>query len=105
MGVLLRPLTVQGTDEMDKVTGGMVGPVLSVREVAIELRCSISFVYKLMSSGELSFERRGRRKLPVAISVADYRQRNLVEPGTADRLKPPPVRPRRYRHLFNGRER
>ena len=52
------------------------GRLLTVKEAAVELYCSISFVYKLMRTGQLAFERRGRRKLPLALSVAEYRQRN-----------------------------
>jgi len=51
---------------------------MSVKEAAKELTCSLSFVYKLMDTGQLAYELRGRRKLPVAASVEEYRQRNLV---------------------------
>lgn len=60
---------------------------MTVREAAAELQCSISFVYKLMAQGQVAYECRGRRKLPVAESVAEYRQRNLV-PVTAKEPKP-----------------
>jgi excisionase family DNA binding protein len=76
--------------------------VTTVREAAAELHCSISFVYKLMKAGELGFERRGRRKLPLTRSVISYRQRNLVPP-----VIPPaataPVCHGRYTHLFRKR--
>ena len=51
---------------------------LTVKEAAAELNCSISFVYKLMYLGELVYEKRGRRKLPTAASIAEYRERNTV---------------------------
>ena len=51
---------------------------LTVQEAASELNCSISFVYKLMYLGELIYEKRGRRRLPTAASIADYRNRNIV---------------------------
>ena len=51
---------------------------MTVREAAVELQCSISFVYKLMTQGQIAYECRGRRKLPMAESVAEYRQRNIV---------------------------
>jgi excisionase family DNA binding protein len=78
-----------------------VGPVLTVREAASELKCSISFVYKLMNLGELAFERRGRRKLPLARSVSEYRQRNVVHSSSKAGLGPTPTQPRRYMHLFS----
>ena|ERR1700722_19768102 len=74
---------------------------LTVKEAAAELRCSISFVYKLMREGELSYEKRGRRKLPLLMSVQEYRGRNVIQallPPQADRHAPGP---RRYKHLFN----
>ena len=46
---------------------------MTVREAAAELQCSISFVYKLMAQGQVACECRGRRKLPVAESIAEYR--------------------------------
>jgi hypothetical protein len=51
---------------------------LTVRDAADELNCSISFVYKLMCLGELIYEKRGRRRLPTAASITDYRNRNIV---------------------------
>jgi excisionase family DNA binding protein len=51
---------------------------MTVKEAAKELNCSLSFVYKLLRTGQLAYEKRGRRKLPIASSVAEYRQRNLV---------------------------
>jgi excisionase family DNA binding protein len=51
---------------------------MTVKEAAKELTCSISFIYKLMRIGQLAYEMRGKRKLPVAASVEEYRQRNLV---------------------------
>jgi hypothetical protein len=74
---------------------------MTVREAAVELQCSISFVYKLMAQGQVAYECRGRRKLPVAVSVAEYRQRNLV-PATAKEPKPART-PYQYKHLFQDR--
>lgn len=74
---------------------------MTVREAAAELQCSISFVYKLMTQGQVAYECRGRRKLPVAESVAEYRQRNLV-PATAKASKPAKA-PYQYKHLFQDR--
>lgn len=71
---------------------------MTVREAAAELQCSISFVYKLMAQGQVAYECRGRRKLPVAESVAEYRQRNLVL-ATAKEPKPTKA-PYQYKHLF-----
>jgi excisionase family DNA binding protein len=68
---------------------------LTVNEAAAVLNCSISFIYKLMDQGQVAFERRGRRKLPVTASVSEYRQRNLVpaqkppEPTSPKRRKEP----------------
>jgi transposase len=67
---------------------------MTVREAAAELQCSISFVYKLMAQGQVAYECRGRRKLP----VAEYRHRNLV-PATATEPKPTKA-PYQYKHLF-----
>ena len=51
---------------------------MTVKEAAKELNCSISFVYKMLREGQIAYERRGRRKLPVASSVAEYREQNLA---------------------------
>ena len=75
--------------------------LLTVKEAAAEMKCSISFVYKLMLRRELAFECRGRRRLPLADSVAEYRNRSRV-PATPSRLVSDGVLPqRRYKHLFN----
>ena len=74
---------------------------MTVKEAAKELTCSISLVYKLMNEGQIAYERRGRRKLPVGSSVAEYRQRNLVPARPASegaQAKPPS--PCGYQHLF-----
>jgi excisionase family DNA binding protein len=77
------------------------GRLLTVKEAAAELYCSISFVYKLMRTGQLAFERRGRRKLPLAVSVTEYRQRcrcqatvQASRPGRSSR------QPYQFRRLF-----
>jgi excisionase family DNA binding protein len=74
---------------------------MTVKEAAKELTCSISLVYKLMNEGQIAYERRGRRRLPVGSSVAEYRQRNLVPARPASegpQAKPPS--PCGYQHLF-----
>ena len=74
---------------------------MTVREAAVELQCSISFVYKLMTQGQVAYECRGRRKLPMAESVAEYRQRNIV-PASFKEPKPAKA-PYQYKHLFQER--
>ncbi len=74
---------------------------MTVKEAAKELTCSISLVYKLMNEGQIAYERRGRRKLPVGSSVAEYRQRNLVPARPASQAaQAKPSSPYRYKHLF-----
>jgi excisionase family DNA binding protein len=74
---------------------------MTVKEAAKELTCSISLVYKLMNEGQIAYERRGRRRLPVSFSVAEYRQRNLVPARPASEgAQPRPSSPCRYQHLF-----
>ncbi len=79
------------------------GPLLTVNEAAVELHCSISFVYKLMQTGQLSFEQRGRRRLPLAVSVAEYRTLNTRQ---ATEKSPRPVKqarqPYQFQRLFTG---
>jgi excisionase family DNA binding protein len=74
---------------------------MTVKEAARELTCSISLVYKLMKDGQIAYERRGRRRLPVGSSVAEYRQRNLVPARPASPGAPAkPPSPCGYKHLF-----
>ncbi len=73
---------------------------MTVKEAASELRCSISFIYKLMDSSEIAYERRGRRKLPVASSVAEYRDRNMVPARSPEEPSARPKGAYRFRHLF-----
>jgi excisionase family DNA binding protein len=75
--------------------------LLTVKEAAAELYCSVSFVYKLMQTRQLAFERRGRRKLPLAVSVAEYRQRNRC-PATVPAPRPgrSPRQPYQFQRLF-----
>jgi excisionase family DNA binding protein len=74
---------------------------MTVKEAAKELTCSISLIYKLMNEGQIAYERRGRRRLPVGLSVAEYRQRNLVLARPAlERAPAKPPSPCHYRHLF-----
>ena len=74
---------------------------MTVKEAAKELNCSLSFLYKLLRTRQLAYEKRGRRKLPLASSVAEYRQRNLV---SASEPSSRPVAPERsayvFKHLF-----
>jgi len=74
---------------------------MTVKEAARELGCSISFIYKLMDAHQLAYEMRGRRKLPVDASVAEYRQRNLV-PAQKQSLAPPESEQRKkpYQYEF-----
>jgi excisionase family DNA binding protein len=76
------------------------GELLTVHEAALLLRCSDSLVYKLMKIGEIAYERRGRRKLPLARSVTDYRQRSRIE-ATPPAMPGSTPRPGRYLHLFS----
>lgn len=75
--------------------------LMTVKEAAAEMHCSISFIYKAMAAGQLSYERRGRRKLPLAVSVAEYRQRTRYsatnQPSSSKRS---PKRPYQYQRLF-----
>lgn len=70
---------------------------MTVKEAACVLNCSASLVYKLMDQGELAFERRGRRKLPVTASIKDYRQRNLVPAEKPSEPISPKRRKERYK--------
>jgi excisionase family DNA binding protein len=78
--------------------------LLTVKEAAAELYCSLSFVYKLMRTGQLAFERRGRRKLQQAASVAAYRQRNTC-PATPQPSRPSrsPRQPYQFQRLFRDK--
>lgn len=67
---------------------------MTVKEAACVLNCSPSLVYKLTDQGQLAFEWRGRRKLVVRASVADYRKRNLVP------ANPEPVKPKRRKERY-----
>lgn len=93
-----------GRKRADDVPLPEAGLLLTVKEAAAELHCSISFVYKLMYTGQLAFERRGRRKLPLALSVAEYRRRNTC-PATFRPSRPcrSPQPPYQYQRLFRER--
>jgi excisionase family DNA binding protein len=74
---------------------------MTAKQAAAELQISLSFLYKLLDQGEIAFERRGKRKLPIEASVAEYRRRNLVP------AQPKPNRPVKgsayeYKHLSIG---
>jgi excisionase family DNA binding protein len=88
----------KGADALPVPDGGRL---LTVKEAAAELHCSISFVYKLMQCGQLAFERRGRRKLPLAGSVAEYRQRSRRQ-ATVQAPRPgrSPRQPYQFQCLF-----
>ena len=88
----------KGADALPVSDGGRL---LTVKEAAAELYCSISFVYKLMQCGQLAFERRGRRKLPLAGSVAEYRQRSRRQ-ATVQAPRPgrSPRQPYQFQRLF-----
>jgi excisionase family DNA binding protein len=93
------------TIDMDTNTPEAAGPVLTVPQAAAELNCSASFVYKMMNLGEIAFERRGRRKMPLARSVAEYRQRSLVPSQAGAGEGRSATHPRRYLHLFAKEQR
>lgn len=80
------------------------GRLLTVKEAAAELRCSISFVYKLMLLGQIAYERRGRRKLVFATSVADYRLRNThpASPASPPRTSASTGQPYQFQRLFTN---
>lgn len=75
---------------------------MTAKEASRELQVSLSFVYKLMDLGEIAYERRGTRKLPVAQSVEEYKQRNLVA-ASAEQHRPVKGPARQYSHLFTAR--
>src|SRR6266498_4529923 len=75
-GDSLEFLKRRGRKGADPVPVPEGGRLLTVKEAAAELHCSISFVYKLIDTGQVACERRGRRKLPLAVSLAEYRQRS-----------------------------
>ena len=79
-----------------------LGPIFTVAEAAQELRCSESHVYNLLRRGEIAYEQRGRRKLPIAGSVAAYRRRSTVmanSSSSASQLHPAHSAGG-FRHLF-----
>ncbi len=75
---------------------------MTVKEAAALLCVSTSFTYELVKKGEIAFEWRGKRKLLVDASVAEYRQRNLV-PANPVRQKPVTGPGYQFRHLNGGR--
>lgn len=76
--------------------------LLTVKEAASELSCSESFVYKLLRTGQIAYERRGRRKLPTVASVCEYRLRNTVPALKQEQSRPAEPRrfPYEFKHLF-----
>jgi len=68
---------------------------MTVKEAADVLNVSVSFIYKLMDTRRLAYEKRGRKKLPVDGSVAEYQKQNLFleekphEPPKSKRRKEP----------------
>lgn len=81
-------------------SGVTLGRPMTVKEAAQELTCSISLVYRLMERGELAYERRGRRRLPIWESVVDFRRRNVVPAKKQGASVPPVAGQRKYKHLF-----
>lgn len=53
-----------------------------------------------MDQGQVAFERRGRRKLPVTASVLEYRQRNLVPAQKPSETDGPKRRKEPYRYKY-----
>lgn len=75
---------------------------MTAKQAAADLQTSLSFVYKLMDNGEIAYERRGRRRLPVDSSVADYKQRNHV-PAVPKQHRPVKGPGQiQFKHLFNN---
>jgi excisionase family DNA binding protein len=74
---------------------------MTAKQAASELQISLSFLYKLLDQGEIAFERRGKRKLPVEASVAEYRRRNLV-PAEPKQNRPVKGTGYQYKHLSIG---
>lgn len=77
-----------GRKGSDDVSAPEPGRLLTVKEAAADLHCSISFVYKLMHTGQIAYEGRGRRKLPLAVSVAEYRRRNTHSAASSQPPRP-----------------
>lgn len=71
---------------------------MTVKQAAGRLQVSQSYVYKLLEQGEIAFERRGRRRLPIDQSVAEYIERNLV-PVSHKRNRPVEGPAYAYKHL------
>jgi excisionase family DNA binding protein len=71
--------------------------VVTVKEAAVMLSCSQSFVYKLISKGELSHDVRGSRKLPLVASIREYIANNRVPAKVGHLNKPSTVK--NYKHL------
>ena len=78
---------------------------LTVKEAALHLGISESFVYKMMSQGQLGYEMRGRRKLPTIESVAEYRRQNQV-PACSGSSRPakPPRTDYQFKYLFQRKK-
>lgn len=74
---------------------------MTVKQTAVYLEVSVSFVYKLLDQGEIAFERRGCRKLPVEASVEAYKNRNLVPAGPKQH-RPVEGPARQFSHLFTS---
>ncbi len=100
-GDSLEFLKRRGRKGADPVPVPEGGRLLTVKEAAAELHCSISFVYKLIDTGQVACERRGRRKLPLAVSLAEYRQRSRCQATVqAPRLSRSPRQPYQFQRLF-----
>lgn len=75
---------------------------MTAKKAAVVLNVSRSYIYKLMDLGEIAFEKRGRFRLPVDASVADYKARNLV-PATPKQHRPVKGAPYQFQHLFQSK--
>ncbi len=76
---------------------------MTAKDASRELQVSLSFVYKLMDQGEITYERRGTRKLPVDQSVEEYKRRNLVA-ASAEQHRPVKGPAPQFSHLFTARK-
>ena len=71
---------------------------MNVKEAAAELGVSVHMIYKLMRTGQLAYLQVGRRRLPIANSLTEYRQKNTVE---AHRPLFKPARTQKtYKHMI-----
>lgn len=80
-------------------------PSITVKEAANELGCSPSFIYRLMKLGQLAYEKRGRFKRPLLVSIHAYRLRNIVPAEQAPPIHGEPLASGyRFKHLFQNKK-